>query len=106
MKSKQIIEKTIEAILFASAGMAVLAVCSISVYMVIKGTPAFAEVGAREILFNSKWAPTASDSSYGIAYIILSSAVSTVISVLIATVIGILTSVFLSEIAGDRKSVV
>lgn len=102
MKSKRIKEKIIEAILFASAGMAVLAVCSISVYMVIKGTPAFAEVGAREILFNSKWAPTASDSSYGIAYIILSSAVSTVISVLIATVIGILTSVFLSEIAGKR----
>lgn len=99
MNIKAIIEKTAKAIFFICAVLAVFAVCSITLYMIIKGTPALKEVGVFDLLFSSKWAPTAKNPSFGIAYIILSSVVGTAVSVLIGVSIGIFTAVFLSEIA-------
>ena len=81
---------------------AVFAVCAITLYMIIKGTPAIAKVGVSELLFGTQWKPTSEDPSFGIAYIILSSIVGTAGSVLIGVPVGILTAVFLTEISGKR----
>lgn len=79
--------------------LAIFAVCSITVYMIAKGTPALKEVGVLQLLFGTVWSPTASTASYGIAYIILSSIVGTACSILIGVPIALLTAVFLTEIA-------
>lgn len=102
MKKKAIIEKTARIIFLVCAVIAIFAVCSITVYMFIKGAPALKKVGVSDLLFSNKWQPTAKDPSYGILYIILSSIVATAVSVLIGVPIGLLTAVFLSEIAGKR----
>ena len=68
----------------------------------IKGTPALQEVGVFDLLTESEWMPTAENPSYGIFYIILSSIVGTLVSVAIGVPIGILTAVFLSEIAHKK----
>ncbi len=81
------------------AVIAVFAVCSITVYMFAKGTPAFSNVGVPELLFGTVWKPTAAEPSYGIFYIILSSVVGTGASVLIGVPVGLLTAVFLTEIS-------
>ena len=99
MKRKAIIEKTAKIIFMICAVLAIFAVCSITLYMFMKGAPTFQKVGVSELLFGTKWAPTAKTPSYGILYIILSSVVGTVASVLIGVPIGLLTAVFLSEIA-------
>ncbi len=99
MNIKAIIEKTAKVIFFICAVLAVFAVCSITLYMIVKGTPALKEVGVLDLLFGSEWAPTAQNRSFGIAYIILSSVAATAVSVLIGVFIGIFTAVFLSEIA-------
>ena len=65
------------------AVIAILAVGSITAYMILKGTPALKEVGVLDLLFGSVWKPTASEPSYGILYIILSSVVGTGAAVLI-----------------------
>lgn len=83
-------------------GNSYIAVCSITVYMFIKGAPALKKVGVSDLLFSNKWQPTAKDPSYGILYIILSSIVATAVSVLIGVPIGLLTAVFLSEMAGKK----
>lgn len=85
---------------------AIAAVASITVYMIIMGAPAFGKVGVLELLFGTVWKPTAAEPSYGIAYIILSSIVGTFFSVLIGVPIGLLTAVFLTEIAGKKISAV
>lgn len=100
MKSKAIIEKTAKAIFLLCAGIAIFAVCSITIYMFLKGTPALKQVGVIDLLFGTKWAPTASSPAYGIFFIILSSIVGTAVSVLIGVPIGLLSAVFLSELAG------
>lgn len=84
------------------AVIAILAVGSITAYMILKGTPALKEVGVLELLFGSVWKPTASEPSYGILYIILSSVVGTGAAVLIGVPIGLYTAVFLSELAEKK----
>ena len=102
MKKKAIIEKTARIIFLVCAVIAIFAVCSITVYMFIKGATALKKVGVSDLLFSNKWQPTAKDPSYGILYIILSSIVATAVSVLIGVPIGLLTAVFLSEMAGKK----
>ena len=102
MKAKAVIEKTAQIIFLICAAIAILAVCSITVYMIMKGTPAFKEVGVLDLLFGRVWKPTASEPSFGIFYIILSSIAGTAAAVLLGGPIGLLTAAFLSELAGKK----
>ena len=102
MKAKAVIEKTAQIIFLICAAIAILAVCSITVYMIMKGTPAFKEVGVLDLLFGRVWKPTASEPSFGIFYIILSSIAGTAAAVLLGVPIGLLTAAFLSELAGNK----
>lgn len=103
MKSmNKVIEKTAKMIFPICAITGVLAVVSITVYMFIKGTPALKNVGIAELLFGNVWKPTANPPAYGIAYIILSSIIGTFMAVLIGIPVGLLTAVFLSELAGKK----
>ena len=70
MKAKAVIEKTAHIIFLICAAIAILAVCSITVYMIMKGTPAFKEVGVLDLLFCRVWKPTASEPSFGIFYML------------------------------------
>lgn len=100
MNKGTLVEKTANIIFFMCAAVAVCAVCAITFYMFFKGTPALSEVGVTDLLFGSVWKPTASEPSYGISYIIMSSIVGTASAILIGVPIGLLTAVFLSEMAG------
>ena len=72
MNRKAIIENAAKTIFFVSAVIAIFAVCAITIYIFIKGTPALQEVGVFDLLTESEWMPTAENPSYGIFYIILS----------------------------------
>ncbi|MCR4611617.1 MAG: phosphate ABC transporter permease subunit PstC [Lachnospiraceae bacterium] len=102
MSKKAIIEKTAKGIFLICAVIAIFAVCAITFYMFVKGTPALKEVGVFDLLFGNVWKPTASEPSYGILYIILASLVGTAFSILIGVPIALLTAVFLSEMAGKK----
>lgn len=102
MKKKAFIEKTANIIFLICAVVAIFAVCAITLYMFIKGTPALKEVGVYDLLFGTIWKPTASSPSFGIGYIILTSIVGTGAAILIGVPIGLLTAVFLSEMAGKK----
>lgn len=102
MKKKTIIEKTANIVFLLCAAIAIFAVLAITVYMFIKGTPALKEVGVLDLLFGTVWKPTADSPAYGILYIILSSLVGTTAAILVGVPIGLLTAVFLSEMAGKR----
>ena len=106
MKRKAIIEKAAYIFFLICAVVAIFAVCAITLYMFIKGTPALKEIGVFDLLFGSLWNPTADTPLCGIFYIILASVVGTVVSVLIGVPIGLLTAVFLSEMAGKKVSTI
>jgi phosphate transport system permease protein len=101
-KTKNTVEKIAALIFIICAFFAVLAVFSITLYMIISGTPAIFEVGLKEILFGTVWKPTAADPSYGILYVIMTSIIGTTLAILIGVPIGLLTAVFLAETAPKR----
>lgn len=101
-KTKNTVEKIAAAVFISCAFFAVLAVFSISLYMIISGTPAIFEVGLLDILFGTVWKPTAADPSFGILYVIMTSIVGTTLAILIGVPIGVMTAVFLSETAPKR----
>ena len=98
-KKKALVEMSAQIIFTACASFAILAVVSITLYMILSGTPAIFEVGLPEILFNTRWSPTSQDPQYGILWVILTSVVGTFLAILIGVPIGILTAVFLAEVA-------
>lgn len=106
MNKKAFIEKTAKLAFLVCAVVAIFAVCAITIYMFIKGAPALKEVGIYDLLFGTVWKPTANSPSYGIYYIILTSIVGTLAAILIGVPIGLLTAVFLSEMAGKKVGVV
>ena len=84
------IETAAKIVFTLCAVLAVFAVCSITIYMVAKGTPAFANVGVSELLFGTLWKPT----------------VGTGASVLIGVPVGLFTAVFLTEISNKKLAAV
>lgn len=105
-KNKSVVEKTAQIIFTICAFMAVMAVASITIYMILKGMPALFEVGIKEILFGTVWKPSAKEPGFGILYVILTSIVGTAMAIIIGVPIGILTAVFLAEVAQKRLAAV
>ena len=101
-KTKAIAEEIMKIIFLVCAFFAVLAVFSITIYMILNGTPAIFKIGLKEILFETQWAPTAADPKYGILYVILTSIVGTTFAVLI----GVLTAVFIAEVAPKQLAAI
>ncbi len=104
--SKSIVELIAKIIFLICAIIAIFAVCSITVYMFMKGTPALKSVGVTDLFFKTEWKPTASEPSYGILYIILSSIIGTAAAVAIGVPIGLLTAVFLTEVSNKKLAAI
>ena len=100
--AKSAVEKTAKVIFTVCAFFAILAVFSITLYMIVNGTPALFKVGLGEILFGTVWEPTAEDPAFGILFIILTSIIGTFLAILIGVPIGVLTAVFLAEVAPKK----
>lgn len=88
------------------AVVAIFAVLSITIYMFLKGAPAFFKVGVLNLLFGTKWAPTAADPSYGILYIILTSIIGTAVSILIGVPIVFIMIINLTLMKLKKKGAV
>lgn len=101
-KNRNAVEKTAHIIFTICAFFAILAVISITVYMIINGVPALFKVGIKEILFSGVWEPSAAEPKYGILNVILTSLVGTALAIFIGVPIGVLTAVFLAEVAPKK----
>lgn len=104
--TKHIVETIAKVIFLVCAAVAIVAVLSITVYMFAKGTPALAKVGVIDLLFGTVWQPTAATPSYGILYIILTSIIGTAVAILIGVPVGILTAVFITEVANKKLAAI
>ena len=100
--SKAAVETAARVIFTVCAFAAILAVASITLYMIRNGAPALFQVGLREILFGHVWKPTAADPSFGILYVILTSITGTFCAILIGVPIGLFTAIFLAFLAPPK----
>lgn len=101
---KKISEKIARYIFLVCAILAVVSVIAITLYMIMKGAPAFFKVGALDLIFGTVWKPTAELPAYGIGFIILSSIVGTFGAVIIGVPVALLTAAYLTEIANPKVS--
>ncbi len=99
---KNLVEKIAKWVMTLFAVVAIVAVFSITIYMIAIGTPALTKVGVIELLFGTEWAPTAEEPVFGIFYVILTSVVGTVAALLIGVPIGVFTAIFIAEV-GNKK---
>ena len=91
------------ALFMASSAVSVASVAMITIYMLIAGLPAIIEIGPIEFLFGSIWKPTSTtDPSFGILPMMLTTLTATGGAILIGVPVGLLTAVFLAEIAPSR----
>ena len=101
-KEKALVETVAHVIFTICAFVATLAVAAICFYMIKNGVPAIVKVGLKDILFSTTWRPTAAEPKYGILWIILTSIMGTTIAILIGVPIGVLTAVFIAEVASPK----
>ncbi len=102
MKTKTFIEEIIHGIFLLLGLITVGCVALITVYLVISGIPAMAEIGLGRFLLGSKWAPTSSDPRYGILPFILTTICGTAGAIAIGVPIGFMAAVYLSKMAAKR----
>ena len=74
----------------------------ITLYLIISGVPAIAEIGLIPFLFGKTWASTAAEPKFGTLPFILTSISGTCGAILIGIPVGFLTAVFLSKMAPHR----
>lgn len=93
-------EKLAESIFLVFSCVSVGSVLMITIYIVTAGAPAMAEIGLGNFLFGTEWA--ANSNKFGILALILSSVAGTAGAIVLGVPIGILTAVFLAEVADHR----
>ncbi|HNY73453.1 MAG TPA: phosphate ABC transporter permease subunit PstC [Syntrophales bacterium] len=71
----------------------------IVIFLFREGLPIFREVSLRDFLFGREWYPTYDPPSYGIWPLIVASLIVTFFSSLLAVPLGVLSAVYISEIA-------
>lgn len=102
MKNNRLFENVIHGIFLILGLITVGCVVLITVYLIISGIPAIAEIGLIDFLFGKEWASTAAEPKYGILPFILTSIYGTAGAIVIGVPIGFFSAVFLSKVAGKR----
>ncbi|MEQ8151266.1 MAG: phosphate ABC transporter permease subunit PstC [Smithellaceae bacterium] len=92
-------EKIIKFILFLFALVSVLVLALIVFSLFREGLPIFREVSLGDFLLGLEWYPTADPPLFGIFPLIFGSLVVTLISTIIAVPLGVLSAIYIAEIA-------
>lgn len=102
-KIRDMFEKIVETIFFLCAMVAVVSVIALIVFVFWKGLKPFFGTDAYSFLdfiTGTKWAPRS--NTYGIFHMIIASVLATAGAICIGVPVGLLTAVFLAEIAPDN----
>ncbi len=102
MKNNKMIERAIHGVFLILGLLTVGCVLLITIYLVISGIPAIAEIGLFDFLFGTEWASTAAEPSYRILPFILTSVYGTAGAILIGVPIGFFAAVYLSKLANPK----
>jgi len=87
-------------LLFALTSIIILAL--IVVFLFKEGLPIFGKVSIKDFLFGKYWYPTYDPPEFGILPLIAASILVTLLASVIAVPLGVLSAVYISEIAGRR----
>ena len=106
MKKKKLFENVVHGIFLILGTITVGFVLVITIYLIVSGIPAIAEIGLFNFLFGQEWASTAAEPKFGILPFILSSVYGMGGAILIGVPIGFFTAVFLSKVVNKKVKAV
>jgi phosphate transport system permease protein len=84
----------------ASASVTVLLM--ITLFLFVEGLPIFSKVSVKDFIFGQYWYPTSDPPDFGIFPLIVGSLAVTALSALISIPMGVMTALYLAEIAKPR----
>lgn len=98
------IEVLVKYSFFLIALFSILVLSLIVVFLFMEGLPIFSKVSVHDFVFGTKWYPTDEPPDFGIFSLIVASFCVTFISAVISIPLGVMTAVYISEIASKKMA--
>ncbi len=97
-------DNTIKAVFFGVALASITSLFLIAIFLFAEGAPILQKTSLTDFLFGRLWYPTDDDPLFGILPLIVGSGCVTLLSSLISVPLGIMTAIYIAEIAGRRTA--
>jgi phosphate transport system permease protein len=101
-RARNLFERFVLAVLAACSGVAILTTVGIVFSVLFESLIFFAEVPVFEFLFGTQWSPTADPPSFGFIPLLTGTLLITVIAILVAGPLGLLSAIFMAEYASHH----
>jgi phosphate transport system permease protein len=102
LKNRQQKERLIRNIFFGIALASITVLFLIVLFLFIEGVPIFKVVSVKDFIFGTHWYPTADPPDFGIFPLIMASIAVTVLSSALSIPLGVMTAIYLAEVASHR----
>jgi phosphate transport system permease protein len=101
-RSRRSKEGIIRSLFFITALASIGILTMIMVFLFVEGIPIFEKLSVFKFLFGSFWYPTSDPPDFGILPLLTASLAVTALSALLAIPLGVMTAIYLAEIASSR----
>jgi phosphate transport system permease protein len=102
MINRQVSERWMHHFFLVLATASITVLFLITLFLFMEGVPIFKTVSVTDFIFGTYWYPTSDPPDFGIFPLILGSVYVTLISAVISIPLGVMTAVYLAEIASAR----
>jgi phosphate transport system permease protein len=100
--ARQRTDRSVRALFFSVALASIAILCMIMVFLFMEGLPIFKKITLSDFVFGKFWYPTSSPADFGIFPLIVASISVTLVSAMISIPLGVMTAVYLAELAHKR----
>lgn len=100
--NRQARERAIRLYFLFAASVSILVLSLILLFLLVESVPIFNKVSVVNFLFGHEWYPTASPPDFGVFPLLTASVAVTIISAVISIPLGVMTAIYLAEIAAAR----
>ncbi len=101
-RARNVFERFVLAVLIACSAVAILTTIGIVFSVLFETIIFFRSVSPFEFLFGLQWSPTSSPASFGILPLLAGTLLITLIAMLVAGPLGLLSAIFMAEYASQR----
>jgi phosphate transport system permease protein len=99
---RQMTERTMRTLFLGIASVSIAVLAMIMLFLFMEGLPIFKVVSVKDFVFGKFWYPTSDPPDFGILPLIVASLAVTGVSALISIPLGVMTAVYLSEVASFK----
>ncbi len=101
---RQKMEKSVHALFLCVAAASIAILFMIMIFLFMEGLPIFKKISVAKFVFGKFWYPTSSPPDFGIFPLILASIAVTAVSAMISIPLGVMTAIYLAELASKRMA--